>query len=192
MSWFRGMGGDPPPSPQPLRSLTLPRLMNTLLNPFATSGNTTADNQKDIYIYGDGSDIPFAAGTPMWVYVSFDPLGALKTGRSRILMPNNFTLLSYFASATVLTALGGFKVNVYDATKCRRQNLTERPLNFNLLAGTGSSPLFQGSTKRFSSGARPYSFAPDNAQVLVTIVNMEAVNNFIQFGMYGVQGGQPQ
>lgn len=192
MSWFRGMGGDPPPSPQPLRSLTLPRLINTLVNPFAMSGNSPADNQKDIYMLGDGSDIPFVGGTPAWVYCSFDPLGALKTGRTRILMPTNFTLLTYFASATVLTALGGFKVNVYDATKCRRQNLTERPLNFNALAGTGSSPLFQGSAKRMSSPARPYSFEPNNAQVLVTIVNMEAVNNFIQFGFYGMQGGQPQ
>jgi hypothetical protein len=186
------MGGDPPPSPQPLRPLTLPRLINTIVSPFSRDGNTTADNQKDIYLLGDGSDTGLAGGVPTWVYCSFDPLGPLKTGRTRILVPDNFTLLTYFASATVLTALGGFKVNVYDATKCRRQNLTERPLNFNALAGTGSSPLFQGSAKRFASQARPYAFAPSNAQALITVVNMEAANNFIQFGMYGVIGGQPQ
>ena len=56
-------------------------------------------------------------------------------------LPDNFTLLSFFASSSSV-ARGGFRVNVYDIN--RRIRLTERPVNFNAIAGTGSSPLFIG------------------------------------------------
>jgi hypothetical protein len=181
MGWF---GSQPRPK---LRPLTLPRLINTLINPFARTG-LLSNNQKDVYVLGDGTMIAMAGGTPIWVYCEFNPLGSLKTGRVRIPMPDSFRLLSYFGSATV-NARGGFRVNVYDVN--RRQRLTDRPVNMQTLSGSGSAPLFQGSTIG-SRQAAPYAFQPSNAQVLITIVNLEPNANIIQFGMYGIQGGRDQ
>jgi hypothetical protein len=182
MGWFfqQNLGAAPP-----LRPLTLPRLVNTLLNPFARTG-FASNNQRDVYLLGDGTLVPIAGGFPMWVYCEFNTLGALKTQRVRIPMPDNFRLLTYFGSATVNTK-GGFRVNVYDVN--RRTRLTDRPLNLQTLAGIGSSPLFQGSTIGSRQGA-PYAFRESNAQVLVTVVNLESNANLIQFGMYGIQGGR--
>lgn len=173
------------PGPSQLRPLTLPRLINTLINQFAVRG-FLSNNQKDVYILGDGTVIPLKGGFPMWVYCEFNTLGSLKTGRVRIPMPENFTLLSYFGSASVNTK-GGFRVNVYDVN--RRQQLTGRPVNLQTLAGSGSSPLFQGGMTG-SRQAAPYPFQPSNAQVLITVVNLEPNPNIIQFGMYGLQGGR--
>jgi hypothetical protein len=178
--------GQMPAAPA-LRSLTLPRLMNTLLNPFARLGESLADNQKSTFVLGDGTIIPIKGGFPIWVYCEFNTLGALKTGRVRIPMPDNFRLLSYFASSSVNTK-GGFRANVYDVN--RRIRLTDRPPDAQTLAGNGSSPLFIGGSIG-SRQAAPYAFQPSNAQVLITIVNLESSANQIQFGMYGVQGGRP-
>jgi hypothetical protein len=183
MGWFQNLF---PPAAPPLRPLTLPRLMNTLLNPFAKLGESLADNQKSVFLLGDGSIIPIKDGFPIWVYCEFNTLGALKTQRVRIPMPDKFRLLSYFGSASV-NAVGGFRVNVYDVN--RRLRLTDRPINLQTLAGTGNSPLFQGGTIG-SRQAAPYAFQESNAQVLITIVNLEPNPNVIQFGMYGVQGGK--
>jgi hypothetical protein len=185
MPSFSWGGASLPGAPPPLRPLTLPRLVNTLLNQFAVRG-TIANNQKDPYILGDGTILPIKGGFPVWVYCEFNTLGSLKTGRVRIPMPDSFRLLSYFGSATV-NAKGGFRVNVYDVN--RRLRLTDRPVNFQDLAGTGSSPLYQGGFTG-SRRAAPYAFQESNAQALITIVNLEPNANIIQFGMYGVQGGK--
>lgn len=174
----------------PLRPLMLPRIIATFENVFAVSGNTPADNQKDVYIEGDGSVFsgPIQGGTPSWIPCDFLPLGPSKTGRSKMPLPDNFTLLSFFASVSS-NVKGGFRVNVYDNN--RRIRLTERPVNFNAMAGTGSSPLFLGGDWGPSRYALPYQFQPFNAQVMITIVNLETVNNNIEFGLYGIQGGHP-
>ncbi|MGA7791839.1 MAG: hypothetical protein WCA19_02295 [Candidatus Acidiferrales bacterium] len=191
MGWLQravaSLGPPPEPAAPPLRPLTLPRLINTLLNQFAVRG-TMANNQKYPYILGDGTVIPIKGGFPIWVYCEFNTLGAFKTGRVRIPMPDSFRLLSYFGSASV-NAFGGFRVNVYDVN--RRLRLTDRPLNFQNLAGTGSSPLFMGGMTG-SRQAAPYAFQETNAQVLITAVNLEPNPNVIQFGMFGVQGGKSQ
>lgn len=179
--------GPRPAAPQ-LRSLTLPRLINTLLNPFAKLGESLTNNQKSVFLLGDGTVIPVKGGFPVWVYCEFNTLGALKTGRIRLPMPDNFRLLTYFASSSVNTK-GGFRVNVYDVN--RRLRLTDRPVNAQSLAGNGSAPLFQGSAIG-SRQAAPYAFQPTNAQVLITVVNLESTASVIQFGMYGIQGGKVQ
>lgn len=184
--------GPPEPSPvggPPLRQLMLPRIIATFNSVFANSGNSPADNQKDVYIQGDGSVFDqVTGGTPTWVPCDFLPLGASKTGRSKMPLPDNFTLLAFMASSSSV-ARGGFRVNVYDIN--RRIRLTERPVNFNEIAGTGSSPLFIGGDWGPSRFAFPYAFQPDNAQVMITIVNLEIVNNNIEFVLYGMQGGHP-
>lgn len=181
MNWFQNLGAAAPPT----RPLTLPRLLNTLLNPFAV-GESLANWQKSPYLLGEGPMVPIDGGFPMWVYCEFNTLGALKTGRVRIPMPDNFRLLSYLASASVTTN-GGFRVNVYDVN--RRLRLTDRPVNAQTLSGAGASPLIQGITVG-SRKVSPYAFQESNAQVLITIVNLEPAANLIQFGMYGVQGGK--
>jgi hypothetical protein len=183
---LRGFGAAPPAAP-PLPALMPGRLINTLMNLFAREF-TTANNGKSVYMLGEGSIVPITGGFPMWVYTEFNALGGYKTARARIPMPEAFTLLGYFGSASVNT-VGGYRMNIYDVN--RRIRLTDRPPNFQLIAGTGSAPLFQGAAIG-SRQAQPYQFQVDDAQVLVTCVNLESSSNNIQLGMYGVQGGKSQ
>ena len=176
------------PKQPPSKQLMLPRLMNLLVNPYAR-GNFAgqSDPQSQVYLFGGQIVLDHgleASGPPQWPLIEFTnpTLGAMKTGRSRILLPEDFVLLNYFASASS-NLLGGFRVMVYDVN--RRKPLTIRPVNFNTIAGNGSAPLFQ---------RRPYPFGrtmqvggvsqPPMAKI--TIVNLEAVANSIQFGFYGV------
>lgn len=174
--------------PQQAKQLMLPRLMNLLVNPFARSRDISGDAGGAVYMFGGQSILDhglFAnAGPPQWPMVEFSnpALGALKTGRSRILLPDDFVLLNYWASASSQVA-GGFRVMVYDVN--RRRALTIRPANFNTVAGQGAAPLFQ--RRPYPFGRSVYSggvtYPP---QAKVTIVNLEAVANTIQFGFYGV------
>jgi hypothetical protein len=167
----------------PTKQLMLPRLMNLLINPFARSRDISGDAGGAVYLFGgdlvlDGGLI--GAGPPQWPMIEFSnpTLGASKTGRSKILLPDDFVLLNYWASASS-NVRGGFRVMVYDVN--RRRALTIRPVNFNTLAGQGSAPLFL---------RRPYPFGKsvNNSppQAKITLVNLETVANSIQFGFYGV------
>src|SRR6202040_3849692 len=139
--WDMLFGKTPPPGMPggPPRQLTLPRLMNLMVNPLAIRGGSAANFQKDVYEWGgvailrDKYQNPF----PEWIGVDL-ALGPLKTARGHFPIPANFYLLSYFASSSS-SVKGGFKVVAYDTT--RRMPLMLRPGNFNTLAGTGSSPL---------------------------------------------------
>lgn len=168
------------PAPAPLKQLMPARLMNLLINPFARSRDISGDPGGAVYFFGGDVllDGGLKGGIPQWPLIEFAPLGALKTGRSRILLPDDFVLLNYWASSSV-TDHGGFRVMVYDVN--RRKPLTIRPVNFNVIAGQGNAPLFQ---------RRPYPFgrSVNNSppQAKITIVNLETVNNTIQFGFYGV------
>lgn len=177
--WDTLFGKTPPPgSPGgPPRQLTLPRLMNLMVNPFAVRGGSLANFQKDVYQYGGKALLrdlykdPF----PEWIGVDL-VLGALKTARGHFPIPQNFYLLSYFASSSS-NVKGGFKVVAYDTT--RRIPLMLRPGNFNTLAGTGSSPLFN---------MVPYPIVGQEPKLKWTIKNLETVaQNNIQFGIYGFQ-----
>lgn len=177
---------DRPPA-RLLKQLMLPRLMNLLINPFARSIDISGDAGGAIYMFGGQKTLDGqleGSGPPQWPMIEFSnpALGALKTGRSRILLPEDFVLLNYWASASS-NVQGGFRVNIYDVN--RRRPLTIRPVNFNTIAGQGSAPIFQ---------RRPYPFGrtimvngvsqPPCAKI--TLVNLEAVANTIQFGFYGV------
>jgi len=182
--WDTLFGKTPPPGAPggPPRQLTLPRLLNTLINPYAISGGSVANFQKDVYRYPTHGDIiwlkdklqnPF----PIWIGVDLS-LGFLKTARGHFPIPKNFYLLNYFASASS-NVKGGFKAVLYD-TRCRIP-FTLRPVNFNALAGQGSQPLFQHV---------PYMMNPEGKEVKLkwTVKNLETVaNNNIELGIYGVQ-----
>jgi hypothetical protein len=171
--------GIPPGYPGgPPRQLALPRLINLMINPFATRGARVGDFGKDVYEWGG---VPLLSGGfvdpfPIWQGVSFS-LGALKTARGHFPLPPNFYLLNFFASSSS-NVNGGFKVVLYDTA--RRKPFTTRPVNFNTFAGTGTSPLFQ---------REPYPFAdePDEAKLKWTVYSLESVSSNIEFGLYGVQ-----
>jgi hypothetical protein len=184
-----GSGGAPPAPPPTRGPLMLPRIVATFNSVWAKSGNSPGDNQKDVYIFEFGSVYDMiAGGTPSWIPCDLLPLGPSKTARMKLPLPNNFTLLSFFASASS-NLRGGFRVNVYDIN--RRIRFTERPVNFNEIAGQGNSPLFIGGDWGANRYGAPYPFQPDDAQVMITIVNLETVPNNIEFGLYGIQGGHP-
>lgn len=184
--WDMLFGKTPPPGTPggPPRQLTLPRLMNLMINPLAIRGGSAANFQKDVFVvYGgpgsggdpaiirDGYKEPF----PIWIGVDLT-LGALKTARGHFPIPRNFYLLSYFASSSSAVK-GGFKVVTYDTG--RRIALTLRPTDFNILAGTGSSPLFNKV---------PYPIDGKEPKLKWTIKNLETVaNNNIEFGIHGFQ-----
>jgi hypothetical protein len=182
--WGGFLRGDPPAAPT--RQLMLPRLMNMLANPYGLrTWDGAANFQKDSYIWADGNIFNLIPGDvpPQWPMVEFVALGALKTGRTRMLLPENFWLLNYFASSSVNTK-GGFRITaLYDVN--RRMPLNIRPVNFGNLAGQGSAPLFQRV---------PYPFGPsvNNSppQVKITVVNLESAPNTIQFGLYGLVGAK--
>ena len=161
----------------PRRQLSLPRLMNLMVNPFATRASLVGDFQSAVYEYNgnailkNGYKDPF----PIWIGVDLQ-LAALKVARGHFPIPLNFYLLSYFASSTS-NVKGGFKAIMYDTT--RRIPLMLRPGNFNTLAGTGSSPMFF---------LRPYPIEGQEPKIKWTIKNLETVaQNNIQLGLYGFQ-----
>ena len=188
MGWFtRGLGNGAPPPGNVGRPLMPARLINLLVNPFARAmyaGQT--EPQSAVYLWGGKTVLDHGLegnGPPQWPMIEFTnpALGSLKTGRSRILLPEGFVLLSYWASSTNgnNNSHGGFRVSVYDVN--RRMTLTIRPIDFNTLAGNGTAPLFL---------RRPYPFGfsvnGSPPQAKITIVNLENVANTIQFGFYGI------
>jgi hypothetical protein len=185
--WGGFLRGDPPQPPT--RQLMLPRLMNMLVNPFISQSDGNGDAGGAVYSRNPPgpphSIIPLSDPVmpPQWPMVEFVALGALKTGRTRMLLPENFMLLNYFASASVNTK-GGFRITaLYDVN--RRMPLNIRPVNFQTLAGQGNAQLFLRV---------PYPFGPsvNNSppQVKITLVNLESAPNTIQFGLYGVVGAK--
>lgn len=170
---------------QPAKQLMLPRIMNLLLNPFARGyAAGQADPQNAVFRWGGelaldhGLQQFTGAAPPQWPTIEFAPLGPGKTGRSRLLLPDDFVLLFMFASSSV-NARGGFRVSVYDVN--RRRTLTIRPVNFQNLAGTGSTPLILRAPYAFG---RSINNSPPQAKV--TVVSLETANSNIQFGFFGV------
>lgn len=170
--------------PQPTKQLMLPRLMNLLLNPFARGyAAGQADPQNAVFLWGgeillDHGLQSMVTMAPQWPLVEFAPLGPGKTGRSRILLPEDFVMLYMFASSSS-NVKGGFRVSVYDVN--RRRSLTIRPVNFNTLAGQGAAPLILRAPYGFG---RSINNSPPQAKV--TVVSLEAVNSNVQFGFAGV------
>lgn len=177
--WGGFLQGTPP-----TKQLMLPRLMNLLINPFARGyAAGQADPQNAVFKWG--GDILLDHGLqaavimpPQWPTIEFSPLGPGKTGRSRLLLPDDFVLLFMFASSSV-NARGGFRVSVYDVN--RRRTLTIRPVNFQNLAGTGSTPLILRAPYAFG---RSINNSPPQAKV--TVVSLETANSNVQFGFCGV------
>ncbi len=156
--------------------LMLPRLLNLLVNPFATFG-FPANFQKNIYTRGGASAYSGMEGAnPVWLTADVT-LGAFKTARGHFPLPYNFYLLAFLASASV-NAVGGFRGVLYDTT--RRLPFTMRPCTMGSLAGQGNSPMFAGVPYRVDDTAR-------EPKIKFTIYNLENEQNLIELVLYGVQ-----
>jgi hypothetical protein len=180
--WDTLFGKTPPPGMPggPPRQLTLPRLMNLMVNPLAIRGGSAANFQKDVFELFQTGNKPilkdaFRNAFPIWMGVDLS-LGALKTARGHFPVPRNFYLLGYLASSSS-SVKGGYKVVAYDTSM--RMPLMLRPVNFNVLGGTGSSPLINKV---------PYPIDGKEPKIKWTIKNLETVAlNNIQFIAYGFQ-----
>jgi hypothetical protein len=115
---------------------------------------------------------------PMWEVVNV-VLAARDSTRVRVNLQRNFTLLALTASATVNTALGGFRAQFYDMKKELR--FADRGVLFANLAGTMGGGGFGGALFL----REPWTFDEPDSQVLVIVQNMEAAQNAMQFVMYG-------
>jgi len=176
----------PPGAPGgPPRQLSVPRLMNLMVNPFAINMTDIgpANLQRNVYRYATyglpaelQSRFKFQNPFPIWIGCDIT-LGPQKVARGHFPIPANFFLLNYFASSSS-NVRGGFKLVVYDTN--RRIPLTVRPVNFNTLAGQGSAPMYL---------QEPYAVNPEGGEVKIkwTITGLETVQTTVQFGLYGIQ-----
>jgi len=114
---------------------------------------------------------------PMWEVVNVI-LNSLGSTRVRVNVQRNFTLMGLTASSSVLTALGGFRAQLYDMKKQLR--MADRGQLVSNLAGnmgtTPGAPIFL---------REPWNFDEPDSQVLVIVQNMEKAQNSIQLVMYG-------
>jgi hypothetical protein len=111
---------------------------------------------------------------PMWECATF-VLGSRGSDRVRINLQRDFTLLAITASASVNTALGGFRAQFYDTVK--EQRFADRGVLLANLAGGAKAPMFL---------REPYPFDQPDSQILVVAQNMENATNNIQVVFYGV------
>jgi hypothetical protein len=110
---------------------------------------------------------------PMWECVTVI-LSARGSTRVRVNLQRDFTLMALTATASVNTALGGFRAQLYDMKKQLR--FADRGVMFANLAGTAGAAVFL---------REPWEFDEPDSQVLVIVQNMEAAQNSIQIALYG-------
>jgi hypothetical protein len=149
-------------------------LAHTLVHPLARM-TRLLHPQTQVYRLGEKSPPSggMAEHAPSWEVVSLvlDPLGTLQ---ARVNLQRDFWLLALATSATTITAAGGFRAQLYDTIK--KVRLADRGILKHLLGGNGSAPFFL---------REPYQFDQPNSQLLVTVQNMEAVQNTVQIALYG-------
>jgi hypothetical protein len=110
---------------------------------------------------------------PVWEAVSFvlGPLGSLQ---ARVNVQRDFTCVAMSASSSVLTAAGGFRVQLFDTKKQLR--FADRGVHFTQFAGNPPGARFLRD---------PYCFDQPDSQVLVMVQNLETSANTIQIALYG-------
>jgi hypothetical protein len=115
---------------------------------------------------------------PMWEVVTAI-LSARGSTRVRVNLQRDFTLMAITATASVNTALGGFRAQLYDMKKQLR--LADRGVMFANIAG----PMGGGGTPGGKFLREPWEFDEPDSQILVIVQNMEAAQNSIQISLYG-------
>ena len=154
-------------------------LRNTVTHPLA---RMLPLQREQLMVYRLGEKNPPAGHlldhAPMWEVVNV-VLNARGSTRVRVNLQRDFTLMALIASATVNTALGGFRAQFYDMKKQLR--FADRGVLFSNLAG----PMGGGTPGAAFFLREPWEFDEPDSQILVIVQNMEAAQNSIQFVMYG-------
>src|SRR5882762_170664 len=134
--------------------------------------------QMQVYRMGEKNPPGPKDHAPMWEVVTCI-LGPRGSTRVRVNLQRDFTMIALTASATINTALGGFRAQLYDMKKQLR--FADRGTLFANLAGT-----MGGGTPGAAFFLRePWTFDEPDSQVLVIAQNMEVEQNSIQLAMYG-------
>jgi len=130
--------------------------------------------QMQVYRLGEKSPpSELTDHAPMWEVVTVN-LNARGSTRVRVNLQRDFTLMALTASASVNTALGGFRAQLYDMKKQLR--LADRGVMFANLAGSAGGAVFL---------REPWPFDEPDSQVLVIVQNMETAANIINIALYG-------
>jgi len=133
--------------------------------------------REQMQVYRLGEKNPPSADlrdhAPMWEVVTVK-LNARGSTRVRVNLQRDFTLIAITAGASVNTALGGFRAQLYDMKKQLR--LADRGVMFANLAGSAGGAVFL---------REPWPFDEPDSQVLVIVQNMEAAANTIDIALYG-------
>lgn len=154
-------------------------LRHTVTNPLARMLPIQRE-QMHAYRLGEknppSADLPDHA--PMWEVVTVN-LAARGSTRVRVNLQRDYTLLALTATATVNTALGGFRAQLYDMKKQLR--LADRGVMFANLAGR-----MGGGTPGGAVFLRePWTFDEPDSQILVIVQNMETAASVINIALYG-------
>lgn len=140
--------------------------------------------REQMQVYRLGEKNPPSGGmqdhAPMWECAEF-VLSSRGSDRVRINLQRNFTLLAVIASASVNTALGGFRAQFYDTTKKLR--FADRGVMFANFAGTMGGGVGTGGGAMWLR--EPWQFDEPDSQILVIAQNMENAQNRIQIVFYG-------
>lgn len=130
--------------------------------------------QGQVYRMGERVPPGLAGYGPLWIPIPF-VLTARQTLQARVSVQRDFHLLAMAGSASVLTALGGFRAQFYDISKKRR--FSDRGIGINQLVGPGAEPVFL---------REPYRFDAPDSQIMVVVQNLEAAGNTIELVLFGV------
>ena len=149
-------------------------LQNTMVHPLARMLRMLHPQTQ---VYRLGEKYPpiggMAAHAPSWEVVTavLDPQG---TSQVRVNLQRDFWLLALATSATVITARGGFRMQFYDTLK--KVRFADRMVLKHNVGGNATAPFWL---------REPYQFDLPDSQILVTLQNMETVQNTVQLALYG-------
>jgi len=131
--------------------------------------------QSQVYRMAESTPPGLAGFQPRWEVVNA-VLGAQQTIQLIIDLMTDFHLLAVLGSASVNTALRGFRVHLYDKARNLRV-MANRGLQFPNLGGNSAAPYFL---------REPYPFDLPKSQALVILQNLETASNTVQLVLYGV------
>jgi hypothetical protein len=158
---------------------TFPRLINTLVNPFARS--LPRDPSRSVLGWQPPNLITgLEGGCPAWVYCEFPTLASQDTDDTTMELPDHFVLLGMLALANAVGegANPQFRVQLYDVNH-QIDFIPGKAVNFQNACGIQGSILYQRC---------PFPFALNEPQLEVRIANMSTFEIDVQFAIFGTQG----
>jgi hypothetical protein len=148
-------------------------LRRTLVHPLARLLPLKGE-QLAVYRMGEKDPPGLRGYAPRWEVISA-VLGARQTAQIRVDIQRGWNVMALLGSATSNVA-GGFRVQFYDVVKKRR--MADRLWQFPNVGGNSGQTFFL---------REPYPFDDPRPQLLITLQNLEAVQNTVQLVLYGVK-----